>query len=93
MAWPRKPIQEQQRQPHGRASLGDSRSAVDEFVDSWVCWREACEDLRRAYASWGTATAPRRALAFGSYRAALEREEQAALVHAVSTRRLHARER
>jgi hypothetical protein len=65
---------------------------VDEFIDSWVCWREACEDLRGAYERWGRAEIPQRALAFESYRAALEREEQAALVHASSTDGLHSRE-
>jgi hypothetical protein len=62
---------------------------VDEFIDSWVCWREACEDLRSAYDRWDRAHAPQRALAFEGYRTALDREEHAALLHAISTDRLH----
>ena len=57
-------------------------------MDSWVCWREACEDVRSAYERWGGAEPVQRGLAFENYRAALEREEQAALIHAISTSRL-----
>lgn len=71
-----------------RAPEGDERSLADEFIDSWVCWREACEDVRSAYRRWDDAASPQRALAFETYRAALEREEQAALVHAVWTDRV-----
>ena len=72
------------------SSQGGSRWPVDDFIDTWICWREACADLAGAYYRWGTAEAPERALAFEGYRAALEREEQAALVYSISLGRLHA---
>jgi uncharacterized protein YqiB (DUF1249 family) len=54
---------------------------VDEFLESYVSWREACENVRAAYERWGTSKPPERSLAFGWYRAALDREECAAQVH------------
>lgn len=67
-----------------------SLSLADEFIDSWVCWREACEDVSSAYDRWATCKAPQRPFAFESYRAALDREEHAARVHLVWTERLQA---
>jgi hypothetical protein len=54
---------------------------VDGYLASWFRWREACEDVRGAYDVWRTCARPQRALAFASYRAALDREEHAALSH------------
>jgi hypothetical protein len=65
-------------------------SPVDEFLDSYVCWREACEDVAAAYWSWAHAPAEERAVKYDTYRAALEHEEHAALVHSVSAERLGA---
>jgi hypothetical protein len=59
------------------------RSLVDGLIESWVCWREACEDVHLAYECWGQCQAPQRAVAFGSYRAALDREDQAAHVYSM----------
>jgi hypothetical protein len=53
---------------------------ADDFLESYVCWREASEALRRAYEQWRGGQGPDRALAFAGYRAALEREEHAALM-------------
>ena len=64
---------------------------VDEFLDSYVSWREACEDVRAAYERWGTSKPPQRTLAFGWYRAALDREEHAARVHSDLAARLSQR--
>jgi hypothetical protein len=64
------------------------RSLLDELIESWVCWREACEDVRRAYDCWGQCRAPQRAVAFGSYRAALDREDQAARVYSMHVGRV-----
>ena len=66
---------------------GGARSAVNQFLDSLVCWREACEDVRSAYERWGEAEALERALAFQSYRSALGREEQAAYAHRTAAHR------
>jgi hypothetical protein len=63
---------------------------VEDYVDSWVWWREACEDVRSAYERWGSCDESERGHAFASYRAALDREDQAALVHSVWTDRLSA---
>jgi hypothetical protein len=65
---------------------------ADEFLDSWVSWREACEDVRSAYERWGKCETPQRGLAFACYRAALDREDHAATVHSVWTDRLNAAE-
>ncbi len=88
MSWITRPIHERRRPPAGHDPRDRDDLLVHEFLDSWVCWREACDDVRSAYARWDRAEAPQRALAFESYRAALEREEQAALVHANSTDRV-----
>jgi hypothetical protein len=68
-------------------------SVADEFLESYVCWREACEDVGSSYECWGRSTAPDRDLAFETYRAALDREGHAAHVHAVWAGRLQALER
>ena len=56
-------------------------SLVDGLIESWVRWREACEEVRSAYDRWGQDKPAQRPLAFASYRAALEREDQAARVY------------
>lgn len=55
--------------------------AAEAFIESYVCWREACEDVRAAYGHWGSCKPPQRGLAFDSYLAALDREEEAARIH------------
>jgi hypothetical protein len=75
------------------ASASSKRRLAKErfaFVESWACWRDACDDLLRAYSSWRGCLTPQRALAFANYRAALDREEYAARVHADSAERLRA---
>jgi hypothetical protein len=66
-----------------RSTPAKKRSAalVDEFIESYVFWREACEAVRAAYKEWTNSTSPRRGLAFESYCAALDWEELAAQVH------------
>jgi hypothetical protein len=65
----------------------DQRSApvdellVDEFVESYVSWREACEDVQSAYRRWAECQPQQRGLSFATYQAALDREEQAASIH------------
>ena len=70
-----------------------TRSLADEYLDSWVSWREACEDVRSAYERWETSKASQRGLAFASYRAALDREDHASRVYSVWTDRFRAAER
>jgi hypothetical protein len=64
------------------------RPLFDQLIDSWVCWREACDDVRRAYECWGHCKAPQRGVAFASYRAALDREDQAARVYSMHVGRV-----
>jgi hypothetical protein len=67
-------------------------SDVDEFVYSWVAWREACENVHSAYRFWGTCVPEESEFAFEVYLAALDREEHAARIHARRSRALAARE-
>jgi hypothetical protein len=60
----------------------EQRLLADGFIESYVFWREACENVRAAYERWGTCKPAKRGLAYGSYRAALDREVHAARVHA-----------
>jgi hypothetical protein len=66
------------------------RSLADEFLESYVCWREACEDVRSAYEGWRKCQPPEGGLEFESYRAALDREEHAARIHSDWAERLRA---
>jgi hypothetical protein len=61
---------------------------VDAYIESYVRWREECEDLWDAYDRWVVCGRLDRDLAFRAYRAALDREEKAALVHEFSVERL-----
>jgi hypothetical protein len=77
-----------QDQPH---AAPEPRSALaDAFVDSWVSWREASEDVRTAYRWWNDCPRPQRALAFAGHRAALDREQHAARIHADWAERVRA---
>jgi hypothetical protein len=66
------------------------RALVDEFLESYVCWRESCEAVRAAYREWAGCASQRRRLAFESYRAALDWEELAAQIHAGRAARVRA---
>ena len=55
---------------------------VDELVEAYVAWREACARVDNAYRSWASETGPCGGVAFGLYMAALDAEEQAAEVYA-----------
>jgi hypothetical protein len=75
------------------ASASSKRRLVKErleFLASRACWRDACDDLRRAYSCWRGCLTPQRPLAFANYRAALDWEEHAARLHADSSERLRA---
>lgn len=54
---------------------------ADAFIESYVEWREGCDDLHGAYQRWVSSALVDRDPAFRAYRAALEREEKAAVVH------------
>ena len=65
------------------------RSLFDQFIESWVCWREACEAVNRAYECWQQCEAAQRGLAFANYRVNLDREDQAARIYAMFAERVH----
>jgi hypothetical protein len=54
---------------------------VDACIESYVEWREECVHLEGAYHRWAGSGGPDRDLAFPAFRAALDREEKAALVY------------
>jgi hypothetical protein len=91
MSWITGPISTRQR-AQAELAADRSRSLVDKVLDNWVCWREACEDVRSAYDHWMSCDGHERGLAFANYRAALDREDQAARVYSVWTNRLRAAE-
>lgn len=80
------------RSTHVKQKLGGRLSAwlSKDFFDSYVRWREACEDVRLAYERSGTAERPDRGLAFAAFCAALDREEHAARMHADCARQIRA---
>jgi hypothetical protein len=63
---------------------------VDEFLESYLSWREQCEQLRTAYERWARSEPSDRSSAFVAYRAALDQEECAAALNRGWTERLRA---
>jgi hypothetical protein len=63
---------------------------MDDFLETYILWREECERVRNAYAHWTRARPPDRASAVAVYRAGLDREESAAHTHAESYERVRA---
>ena len=57
------------------------RCLEDEFLESYVRWREACADVRLAYEHWGCSSRHEGRDAFAVYHAALDQEECAARVY------------
>ena len=58
------------------------RWAIDELLECYLAWREACCAVRLAYQRWLDSTRAEGGLAYASYVAALDREEQAARSYA-----------
>ena len=65
-------------------------SLVQESLESYIYWTEACEDVRMAYRRWQDSKEPARAIEFSLYSAALDHEEYAAAIHSSRTARLSA---
>jgi hypothetical protein len=61
---------------------------VDEAIERYVDWREACAAVRDAYELWTRAPAHERPLSFAAYRAALDQEEAAATVYGAVVNRI-----
>ena len=64
------------------------RLAIDELLEGYVSWREACGAVWRAYEQWIASDRGERALAYAAYLAALDREERAARTYARRTERV-----
>jgi hypothetical protein len=61
---------------------------ADEAIETYVCWREACAAVERAYAGWQAAPRGERRLAHAAHVAALDREERAAQDHREAVERV-----
>jgi hypothetical protein len=55
---------------------------VDRLMDAYVTWRETCLRVSDAYGSWVSDSGVSATVAFGSYMAALDREQDAAEAYA-----------
>jgi hypothetical protein len=64
------------------------RLAIDELLEGYVSWREACGAVWRAYEQWIASDRGERALAYAAYLAALDGEERAAWTYAHHTARV-----
>jgi hypothetical protein len=51
---------------------------IDDYIESYIEWREESESARRAYQLWRQSGPPDCSLAFAAYGEALDREERAA---------------
>jgi len=60
---------------------GERSEIVDEMIDDYVSWREACGAVAVSYETWRCSDRPDEKLAFSVYVAALDREEQAAAAY------------
>jgi hypothetical protein len=61
---------------------------IDQMVEMYVDWREECLGLSDAYGRWLGMPVEDRVLAFASYQAALDREEQASAAYASQIERI-----
>jgi hypothetical protein len=77
-------------QPDSALTAGPVSLHVDDFVESYVSWREEAMAVQTAYDHWRSVHDPDEALAFAAYRAALEREEHAANLLCRSAERISA---
>jgi hypothetical protein len=57
------------------------RQYVDDMMDDYVSWRDACAAVAVSYENWKCSDRPDSRLAFSVYVAALDREEQAAAAY------------
>jgi hypothetical protein len=64
---------------------------ADALVETYVEWREECIELEAAYQRWMESKQLERDLAYTAYRAALDREEEAAGAYGLAARQLSGR--
>ena len=60
---------------------GRRRQYVDDMMDDYVSWRDACAAVAVSYEDWKCSDRPDEKLAFSVYVAALDREQQAAAAY------------
>jgi hypothetical protein len=68
---------------------GKRRAAADNALAAYVEWRRECDAVRVAYRTWRDARVLDEPRAFDAYKAALDREESAAVLFARRMRRAH----
>jgi hypothetical protein len=83
------------RTPPGRGQTLDltpviGRQHLDDLVDDYVSWREACAVASAAYDNWNCASREDQRLAFSEFVTALDREEEAAMLYQRTVERLEA---
>lgn len=64
------------------------RSAIDELLEGYVSWREACQAVWQAYERWTGSDRGERGLAYAAYLEALDGEEHTARTYAHHTERV-----
>jgi len=69
--------------------LGRRRAAAANALAAYVEWRSESDAVRVAYRAWGGARALDEPRAFDAFKAALDREESAAVLFARRMRRAH----
>jgi hypothetical protein len=63
------------------SARGRRRRWVDDMMDDYVSWRDACAAVAVSYENWECSDRQDRKLAYSVYVAALDREEQAATAY------------
>ena len=74
--------------PNLTSSGAQRRRDVDDAFAAYVCWREGCIAVDRAYSAWTSAGLADAAVAFDAYTDALDREERAANIYVRLMRQL-----
>jgi hypothetical protein len=67
---------------------GKREQYVDELMDAYVSWREACAAVAASYENWRGAERQAEELAFSAYVEALDREERAARAYQAAVAQL-----
>lgn len=70
------------------SSEWEQRRRVDDMVDAYVAWREACTLVADGYAHWSQAGRQEEKLVFAEYIAALNCEEDAAAAYQQAVERV-----
>jgi hypothetical protein len=65
-----------------RRTAQRDKQLVDEAIEAYVTWREACIWLNDAYFAWSRRRGSDAGVTFGGYTAALDHEERAAAGYA-----------